>query len=371
MPKEDDATQTGASQEGAQDTQQQPPKQGHELRAALLDQVFESRLDNFEEESGLKIERDKPAVDPDVDPDDATAEAERARLEAEAADKKDEPKDEPKLDVASQLKAHADGSELILDAATLSKSKVRIKVDGEETLVDAAKVLAQYQKGAAADIRLAEATKLRNEAQAKFDEALKGAAAVEPGDKPAPKSSKKGLDKFKKASEALFEGDVDRASALFAEATTEVSGGDPAPKGQEGPNAEAIVQAVEQRLSQRSALAQLFQDYPEIKQDEDLALLTDRYVSIYQAQGDSVGEAISKAGELVGEKFKLGKHGRPKENAQPTTTGTTSREVKLEHKKTISEQPTGSGASSATNEPRELTASELIAEIKASRRQSL
>jgi hypothetical protein len=303
------AGEQGATQQGvpaAGDAAAKPVQRT--AREEAMDAIFDQRLEHYEGESGLKVEREAATTkDVDADPDDAVAAEARKQLEAQtdtnAADTTQADAQSADTLVAdSQLAQQAEGDELILDAATLAKAKVRVKIDGTEELVPASKALGQYQKNAAADVRLADATRLQREAQTALEQAsAKVAAAGTKTEKVEAQQevtrAKVALDGFKEASAALFDGDADRASQLFAkavEAALDGNAGRAQPSTTQTVDSEAVVAEVEQRLSQRSALATLFKDYPEIKADPDYASITDKYVALYVQQGKSVAEAIAK-----------------------------------------------------------------------------
>ena len=124
-----------------------------------------------------------------------------------------------------------------------------------------------------------------------------------------------GTTGFKEATEALFEGDAETAAQRLSAATAEVLATQPTINPDE-----IIRQATANALRElegRPAVKKLFVDYPEIKADEDLQLLADRRVDLYERQGISRAEAIRLAGEDVAEKFKLGKHKEPASPASP------------------------------------------------------
>lgn len=242
------------------------------------------------------------------------------------------PKAEPKLDATSQIAAQTTDP-IVIDSADLAKYQVRTKVDGVEELVPATKVLGQYQKGAAADVRLAQATKLQKEAQAALNAALAAPApattaqAVTQGANAA-----SATEKFKEASDALYSGDADRAAALFSEAVAAATGGQANGRGDATLSSDELVNqtatAVTQRLSQQGALKQLFEDYPDIKSKKAFAIIADEYTAAFIENGDDVATAIHKAGEAIGEEYGLGKWGakaapvnpgRQVKNGGPTT----------------------------------------------------
>lgn len=327
------ATQTGVEEKGITEAEANavPPKSVYELpddhparrRAEAMDLTEKSRQASYEQESGH-------VIDPPADDKTETVEA-----------KVDEPE---KAEADKQIAAQEE--ELILTPEMIAKAKVMTKVDGVDELVPASKVLGQYQKGAAADVRLADATRLRSEAQAALDKATKDAqerkttATTEPEKVEAQaqvQSAQAAKAKFLEASDALYEGDRAKAAELFGEATALAM--TPAPKAETtavvDPEAMAgqIATRVEQNLSQKSALTKLFDDYPEIKADPDYALLTDRAVNALLTNGKSMPEAIAEAGEQIGEKFKLGKFAAKPAGRQVKGNAPTTQAEKLEAKK--------------------------------------
>lgn len=352
------ATQTGVQEQGITEAEANavPPKSVYELpddhpikrRELAYDAAEKSRIASYEQESGQQLE-----------PDDKTETVEAAKI--------DEPE---KAEIDKQIEAQDD--ELILTPEMIAKAKVMTKVDGVDELVPASKVLGQYQKGAAADVRLADATRLRSEAQAALDKASKEAAkpaTPEPERAEAQvQTAQAAKAKFKEASDALYEGDAARAAELFSEATSLAM--TPAKAETQPVNADEmagqIATRVEQNLSQKSALTKLFEDYPEIKADPEYALLTDRAVNALLTNGKTMPEAIAEAGEQIGEKFKLGKFankpsGRPVKGNAPTTQA-----EKLEAKKgldNISSNDNRAAAAGAVEE----TAVDVINEIRNSR----
>lgn len=121
--------------------------------------------------------------------------------------------------------------------------------------------------------------------------------------------------KFKQATDALFEGDGEKAAELFTHGAQEIVAARPTVVTDD--LVRAVTANVKQDLATQPAVDKLFADYPEIKADDDLQLLADRRVNLYERRGISRAEAILKAGEDVAEKFKLGKH-KQRTSQQPT-----------------------------------------------------
>lgn len=130
-----------------------------------------------------------------------------------------------------------------------------------------------------------------------------------------------GTERFKEATEALFEGDAETAAQRFAAATAEIA------EARSAIDTTGIVRAATERalreIEGRPAVAQLLKNYPEFK-DPDLAQLADRRVLRYEAEGLSRAKAVERAGDEIAQKFKLGRFG--KETPQPTSQRSSSAE---------------------------------------------
>lgn len=285
-------------------------------------------------------------------------------------------------EAAAQAAAQTKDEPTVLDVADLAKYQVRVKVDGVEEIQPADKVFRQYQKGAAADVRLAKATaeakQIVEEAQKKAQQ-FSSTATTATDTKTAQglvKSSQAANAKFLEASEAMYNGKTEEAAELFASA---VSLAQDAPQS-EGRATGAIpddlvtrvTAGVTQQLSQQGALKQLFDDYPDIKTKKAFALLADEYAGAFMANGDDVATAIHKAGEAIGEEYKLGKwapvaaaavedKGRPLNSKGPTT-----RAEKLSAKEELDNIQSGN-ARASTTEARELSVTEQLEEMRKAR----
>lgn len=283
-----------------------------------------------------------------------------------------ETKPEPISDVDKQVAAQ---TELIIDDDMLKTAKVRVRIYGVEELVPASKVLGQYQKGAAADVRLAQASKAVKDAEAKASEILSAARAT-PATPAEPVAQvkadpAKANAKFKEASEALFSGDSDRAAELFSEATALAM--TPTTERRADPSAidsdalvSTVVQSVKQQLSTDSALEKLFVDYPEIKAKRAFSLMADEYIVAFEAAGKSRAEAIALAGDALGEEYKLGKYGQQPTGRQIESDGPTTRTEKLNAKKGLDVVTSGNARATSLEVP-ELTPAQIIAEMAAAR----
>jgi F0F1-type ATP synthase membrane subunit b/b' len=326
-------------------------------------------------------------VDEDADAEAAAAEAARKDLEdkatKDAADKAVATTAPKPSAVALDTTAQLNADDLVLTPEMLAKARVEVKIDGKSEWMPASKVLGQYQKGAAADVRLADATKLKNEASAALEKAQKDAQqrtslATTDAEKIAAQAqvqtAQAATEKFRQASEAIYAGREDEAAKLFSEAVAIAI--TPATERRSDPatvNSDDLVrnvtQSVKQQLSQEGALTKLFEDYPEIKSKKAFALITDEYINAFVANGDAIGDAIRKAGEAIGEEYGFGKFKQAAPapaGRQVKTTAPTTRAEKLSAKQELDAIQSGNARSTNQEEQVE-TPEQVIAAIAASR----
>lgn len=266
--------------------------------------------------------------------DQEAGELEPAKAEAETVTAESK----PAVVVAPELKAE--------DQVT--KQMRKVKVDGEELEVSDDDLVASYQKQAAATKRLADANA---EAQR-----IVAAAKTEAEQIKKPAAADERAAKVKEYHQALFEGDVDKATALFDEITP----GRQAPI----PDVKAIIDqvtpVVQQKLSNESALAKFETDYKDIVDDPYLVSVTKANLEANMAAGKPYAEALLTAGAQTRDWLKSKIPAAPAE--QPTTT----RAEKLDKKAGIVNFPTAN-AKAASTEEREQTDSEYIAEMRRKR----
>jgi hypothetical protein len=394
------ATQTGVQDEGksrsAQDSKERDDADAARARAEFEkapikgfadlpdDHPMRRRMEMVED-----IERINNAAAAGEEPTDAAV----AEVIAKAAgDTTAEPAKEPAKKPAPTVESEAvkeaakqlAGEEgiTVLDPADLAKYNVRVKIDGVEEVVPASKVLGTWQKGAAADVRLAAATKAKADAEKALDDAKKQAqqavasaatssATAVAQDKVA--TSEAAQVKFKEASDAMYSGDTEAAARLFAEAVAVAS--TPVVDTRKSVTPEDLVQqvtqGVEQQLSQKGALKQLFIDYPQIKDKKAFQIIADEYIGAFVANGDDIATAIGKAGDAIGEEYGFGKFapkavvpldaGRPLKTGGPTT-----RAEKLSAKEELDVIQSGNARSSST-ESEPLTVSQEIDAMRKTR----
>lgn len=274
-----------------------------------------------------------PPASEDDDPDEVAAEAARSALAATAAAaeaaEKAKAVEAPKVsEVATEIASQAGDDKDVIDLSALEGKSVRIKVDGVETLVPATKVLGQFQKGAAADVRLANATKAERDARAAADKIIADARATASTTPVTTKvtaaDTEAAVAKFKEANEAIFVGDAEKAAKLMAEGTALIQ--TPAPAtGQpfdQGAMVQEVARGVKAQLSQERALETLFTDYPEFKTKRAFQIVVDEAIAAKVQNGVRIETAIKEAGDEVAEEYKLGKFG----TAAPVPAG---RQIKV------------------------------------------
>jgi hypothetical protein len=356
-----DTTQPGVNEVVEVETVVQAPaadKVVKSERELAIERIAEQRNRQFEQDEGVKLS-------PDPEPEPTKTEPAKPVDEA--------------LDAASQIGKQLESGQILLDEQMLSRAFVKQKVDGREELVPAEKVFRQYQKGAAADLRLAEATRMQKEAQdalAAAQEKLKTAttSTERKEAEAAVTASSDLLEKGKELVNAMYSGDEEKTGKMLLEYVTGAVQSALAGREQATPKiddivnraVQAAVPAMKQQLSVEGALEQLQKDYPEIWADADLALIADRYVNEFEAQGKSRAQAISEAGDAVGTKFKIGKFAARPDGGDSTTM----RSEKLEKKRALDE-PKATSARASNDAPAPQSASDIIAEMRRARNPSM
>lgn len=294
----------------------------------------------------------------------------------EGLDKKEE-EPPPAIDPLAQIGTQLEDGRLLLNDDALARIAIRQKVDGVEEVVPAAQVFRQYQKGAAADLRLAEATRLQREAQEALQEAqTKARAAVEEG-RAKEEYGAAQVDLEARGRElvaAMYSGDESKSGKMLSEYVSAAVAAALAGRQSATPQVDELVQravtaavpALRHQLSVEGALQKLQQDYPEIWADADHARATDFRIAELEASGKSRPEAIAIASDQVAQKFKLGKYAE-RSAAQPATT---MRSERLARKEGLDE-PEAASARSLDTMPPTQTPSQIIADMARQRGQLL
>lgn len=264
-----------------------------------------------------------------------------------------------------------------------ARQTVRVKVDGIESEVPLDEVVRNFQKGASADRKLAEAARMQREAaelqaqllaqhqqlQAQLQQQPAAApAAATNSPAPAPAVEEEGKAFLK----ALFEGDEETALQKLAELTKGRNAPPPVVPAIPDVNqlAEQVTAHVQQKLQVDSALAQHRKDYPEIYADPDMeGFVLTKVNGVRRETGEDFFTALNKVSNEFAQKFgwSAASQGRPQPAAAPTTTNT--RAVKLERKASIdnvSSVNTKTGSTEAVPE----TPSDVIAAMRAQRMRS-
>jgi hypothetical protein len=349
----------------------EPPKKVKGLERGTTSPVLQARMAQVEsiaaqrravvaQEAGISVEEvgspDAPInADPDADPDDAAAEAERRRLE-QAGDSA--PQGEP----PAAAPPNAEPT-LIEDP---SKYRVRLKVDGQETVFSLADVVRREQKEQAADRRLAEATRLLSEARTTT------AAPAEPAGEPnaKPPAAEPPQEDWKKRKkdflDAIYSGDEERASAALDEVLAIGARGTATPA--IDPTAiTAVVRTELQRTAVSSALEKFNADFKDIVADPYLTDIANRFIAndlqgatLESLPKEQIGPALEKAGKATRD-WVLQRATQYGARTDPTT-----RTDRTARKATIDEVPSVNATSLSTAQ-RPQTTQDVLQEMRKAR----
>ena len=248
----------------------------------------------------------------------------------------------------------------------LDQTLVKIKVDGVEREVPLSELVRTAQKHEAADKRLADATRLLQEAEARKRE-----AEAQPAPTPqAPEQAKPDnvektrQDREQKAKEfleAMFHGDEDRATQILAGLMPESP--PPQETATEAPDPEELAAQVEASLERRSALKQFSTAYPEVLKDADLAALADMKLARRLAQGEPFSQALMSIGEELYTKTGL----KRTEAATPETPPATPSQTERVERKKAADTVRGRSASTASTQEAPPSVSDVIKQMQEQR----
>lgn len=254
---------------------------------------------------------------------------------------------------------------------------VTILVDGEEQQVPRSRVLEQgvrtLQKEAAADKRLAEATKIYQRAElleAQQAQRLQQAEdqlrqVAERQNQGAPLSPQQDADVKQKARELatqLLDGDEEQVTDALAEV---LSKGRQEPTQQINPNqiADQAVQAMQQKLDYRDAMSTLKDEFPKLFEDQILFNMADNISKEFAQEepGISLKDLILKSGRYVKSWYDeqtggLQQPTKPEEGVDKTS-----------RKRTVKNIPTASARLPVDAPKRPPTPSEIVANMRSSR----
>lgn len=275
--------------------------------------------------------------------------------------------DEDQLQRKIQAEQAASKTKLVED---LDQTLVKIKVDGVEREVPLSELVRTAQKHEAADKRLAEATRLLQEAETKRREAeapqqAQPAPAAQAPEQAKPDSSDKvRQDREQKAKEfleAMFHGDEDRATQILAGLMPESP--PPQETATKAPDPEELAAQVEASLERRSALKQFASAYPEVLKDTDLAALADMKLARRLAQGEPFSQALMSIGEELYTKTGLK---TPVAATQETPPAAPSQTERVERKK-AADPVRGRSASTASTQEAPPSPSDVIKQMQEAR----
>lgn len=272
------------------------------------------------------------------------------------------PAEEPVVSPESQAPAFQDAD---------GNWMMKVKIDGTEQTVPISEVQTNYQKGAAADARLRQASDRakeldRREQQLRATEQAMAQRAKQPT--PSKPDAKVVSDAESNLAEAIYSGDqnmVTEAIGKFREVVTEQiqSAQATAPQTKELDPGQ-IAQLVENRIAVSSAQAQFAKDFAEVKADPFLEELADRESSRLLTEEPHLtpAENLQKAGEFA-MKWLDSKRPAPKDTPDPAATRT-------ERKRQTAGAPTGTVRSPSEAEP-QVTHGSILDEMRRARGQAV
>lgn len=236
----------------------------------------------------------------------------------------------------------------------------RIKVDGEEREVTDDELIRSYQKNAAADRRLEEASNLLREANERA--AQLAAQVVTPPPVTTPETPDKDFQaEVKSVLSKLYEGDEDKAADALASLLMKTRGGDQPTPTAPSIDIDQLTVQIQQKMDIEKAFASIQSDYPDLIADPDLEMLTAMKINRAVASGTPRAQAML---ESAAEVYKsVGKVAVGRQSESPKT-GTAQR---LDNKRKLDLVRPASGVASQHSVPQEEDASSVIAEMAARR----
>jgi hypothetical protein len=236
----------------------------------------------------------------------------------------------------------------------LGKVKVLAKIDGEEVEVTVDQMLRQYQKNSAADKRLADATRILEQAKAQQ-------IKPEPEKEPPPEIDE--LAVGKEFINSMMEGDEEKALQAWVKATRKERNV-PTPEDStklEEKLTSKVTQSVKQQIEAEAVLSQFQKDFPEIPADPYLAQLAETFWQEELNSGKGFGPGLQEAGKRVRDWLGEKTGGKQKDD-----TTTIHRAEKLDRKSGIDTIPGANVRATTVEEPVQ-NASSIIAEMRKAR----
>lgn len=240
----------------------------------------------------------------------------------------------------------------------------KVKIDGEEQEVTQDELIRSFQKNAAADRRLEEASRIAREAKELLASAQLQVTqqTTEASPQPAATDDDAAFDKFVST---LYEGDTQAAKAAYKELQQKS-----ASKGRDAaiPSRAEIVEEVKQQLEVDSALAGFRKEFPDIWKDPHLSKIADERLDAELASGKhaTFNDAMIAAGNGTRDWMKSVGMGGPLERDTPTVDLNT----RLERKAGITNLRTASTRNAPEPAPEASDQRSAIAEMRKARGQT-
>lgn len=249
-------------------------------------------------------------------------------------------------------------------ADDLDKTMVRVKVDGVEQEIPVADVVRSYQKDAAAQSRLNEATRVLEEARRTAAAATaKPPAAVDDPQPAKDTAVTPEPETVKGFVEALFEGDTEKAIAAFSKLGLNTGRSDGATLDLEQVQAQ-LTPAIKQQLIDDSALERFEKANADLAADPHLVSVTNGFIQEAVNGGKPYAEALEAGAQRT--RDWLASIGAAKATPEPAPGA--HQPSKLERKASIDEvQALNRTANTTQDAP--VSASNVIAEMKKARGQ--
>lgn len=242
--------------------------------------------------------------------------------------------------------------------------KVKVKVDGAELEVSQEELVRAFQKNAAADKRLEEATRLLREAEQRAASAAaptkqEALPPQEPGEDPTAKLREEAAATLSK----LYDGDQEAATEALVALMLKVSGGGGQPTHQTpAVDPAALTEQVLEQLSFKDALAKVQTDYPDLVTDPNLERLTALRAEELIAAGKPRTEALLEAADGVYQSL-----GKVPVGRQPAPASGASKTTRQANKERLDPIPTAHASAMPPVAPVEANPSAVIAELAKNR----
>ena len=238
--------------------------------------------------------------------------------------------------------------------------KVKVKVDGAELEVSQEELVRTFQKNAAADKRLEEATRLLREAEQLA--ATRTAAAPAPQEaQPQPATTEDPVAKLREDAAAtlskLYDGDQEAATEALVALMLKVSGGGQPTQQTPTIDPSALTDQVLEQLSFKDALRKVQTDYPDLVTDPNLERLTAMRAEELIASGKPRSDALLEAADGLYKSLGRVPTGR---QAAPADAPKTTRQA---NKERLDPVPTAHASALPASTPMESNPSSVIAEL--------